>query len=315
MLGSSTRFLHDGWNLLAELNALNSNAVVSTYVWGSDLSGSSQGAGGVGGLLAVSLSNGATHAPAFDGNGNVIGLVDMATGIKSATYDYNAFGETIQSDGVASAVNHFRFSTKYQDDETGLYYYGFRYYQPTTGRWLNTDPIQESGGLNLYAMVLNNPTNYYDLFGLANQPPVPWHPPAGTPVGCTKCDTCPEISAKMALLATMISTHMIWDFTMPAPRGGNRHTEDIANLWRAYSNCQSLFLSKNCGNNPPPVVLPNPAKLPANQPGNNSAPFMNSPFMQGMAKATGLTGGALIAYVIISEGTRAFPPRNLVPVP
>ena len=70
----------------------------------------------------------------FDGNGNVIGLVDMATGTKSATYDYNAFGETIQSDGVASVANHFRFSTKYTDDETGLYYYGYRYYAPSTGR-------------------------------------------------------------------------------------------------------------------------------------------------------------------------------------
>jgi RHS repeat-associated protein len=79
----------------------------------------------------------------------------MATGIKSATYDYNAFGETIQSDGVASVANHFRFSTKYTDDEAGLMYYGFRYYQPTTGRWLSRDPIEEKGGLNLYDFVSN----------------------------------------------------------------------------------------------------------------------------------------------------------------
>ena len=168
VLGTSTRFLHDGWNLLAELNALNSNAVVCTYVWGMDLSGSSQGAGGVGGLLFSNFSLPSTnsYASAYDGNGNVIGLVDMATGVKSATYDYNAFGETIQSDGAASATNHFRFSTKYTDDETGLIYYGYRFYQPTTGRWLSRDPIEENGGTNLYGFVGNNGISRVDPLGL-----------------------------------------------------------------------------------------------------------------------------------------------------
>ena len=91
----------------------------------------------------------------------------MATGAKSATYDYNAFGETIQSDGVAATANHFRFSTKYTDDETGLLYYGFRFYQPTTGRWLSRDPIEEQGGVNLYGMGANNPINRIDPLGLS----------------------------------------------------------------------------------------------------------------------------------------------------
>ncbi len=40
-------------------------------------------------------------------------------------------------------ANPFRFSTKYQDDETGLLYYGYRYYDPSMGRWSNTDPLGE----------------------------------------------------------------------------------------------------------------------------------------------------------------------------
>jgi RHS repeat-associated protein len=38
-------------------------------------------------------------------------------------------------------ANPFRFSTKYQDDETDLLYYGYRYYNAGTGRWLSRDPI------------------------------------------------------------------------------------------------------------------------------------------------------------------------------
>jgi len=167
LLGSSTRFLYDGWNLLADLNALNSNAVVCTYVWGLDLSGSFQGAGGVGGLLfASSTTLGATlHAPCYDGNGNVISYVDMATGIKSATYDYSAFGEAIIADGVAKDALTFRFSTKYTDNETNLLYYGLRYYSPSMGRWLGRDPLEEQGGENLYIFVGNNGIAFIDSLG------------------------------------------------------------------------------------------------------------------------------------------------------
>jgi RHS repeat-associated protein len=91
----------------------------------------------------------------------------MATGARSATYDYNAFGETIQSDGVAAVTNHFRFSTKYTDDESGLLYYDYRYYTPSTGRWLSRDLINEKGGVNLYAMLQNCPVNNFDPFGLS----------------------------------------------------------------------------------------------------------------------------------------------------
>jgi len=47
-----------------------------------------------------------------------------------------------------------------------MYYYGFRYYSPDLGRWINRDPIEEQGGVNLYQFVANGPTNYIDAFGL-----------------------------------------------------------------------------------------------------------------------------------------------------
>jgi RHS repeat-associated protein len=53
-------------------------------------------------------------------------------------------------------VNPFRFSTKYQDDETDLLYYGLRYFSASTGRWLSHDPLGEMGGVNIYGFVGND---------------------------------------------------------------------------------------------------------------------------------------------------------------
>ena len=58
---------------------------------------------------------------------------------------YGPFGELIRATGPMAKANPFRFSTKYQDDETDLLYYGYRYYKPSTGDWLSHDPIDEPG--------------------------------------------------------------------------------------------------------------------------------------------------------------------------
>jgi len=62
--------------------------------------------------------------------------------------------------------NPFRFSTKYADKESDLLYYGHRYYDPQTGRWINRDPSEETGGVNLYGMVGNNLISDFDPTGL-----------------------------------------------------------------------------------------------------------------------------------------------------
>lgn len=129
-LSAETKFLYDGWNLLAELNGLGSNVAIRTYVWGLDLSDSAQGAGGVGGLLSVTdAATGATHFFGYDGSGNVAGLAKAADGALSAKYDYTAFGESTLADGAFATSNPFRFSTKYADAETGHLYYGYRCYR------------------------------------------------------------------------------------------------------------------------------------------------------------------------------------------
>jgi len=161
-------FVYDGWNLIAELDALDASTLLRSYVWGNDLSGTMQGAGGIGGLLFIgNLPSPIGYcAPAYDGNGNVAALVSMSGGTNCATYEYGPFGEGIRATGSMAKPSPFRFSTKYQDDETDLLYYGYRYYNPTAARWLNRDPLGQPGGHNAYAFVRNNSTGLIDRLGL-----------------------------------------------------------------------------------------------------------------------------------------------------
>lgn len=200
---TDTRFVYDGWNLILELDALNSNAVKRKFTWGLDHSGSRQGAGGIGGLLAVEDANNTPTNPSddlkyvyfHDANGNVGQFIDwrpignwQSLGLSSANdwhasrlaarYEYDAYGNSLldpANSGVSgpyAAANPFRFSTKYCEgdlDDTAtsddLYYYGYRYYRSDLGRWVNRDPIEERGGLNIGSFSMNSPTNYFDALG------------------------------------------------------------------------------------------------------------------------------------------------------
>jgi len=125
-----------------------------------------QGARGVGGLVAIKPTGTNTLFVAFDGNGNVTGLIDATTGTSSGQLEYGPFGETIRLTPNANNQSPFRFSTKYTDEESDFLYYGFRYYNPSTGRWLSRDPIGESITRNLYGFVDNDGINFFDLDGL-----------------------------------------------------------------------------------------------------------------------------------------------------
>ena len=88
------------------------------------------------------------------------------TGTVKAHYEYNATGEETYKSGTMVDDFIFRFSTKYFDAETGLYYYGYRYYDPVFNHWLSKDPIGERGGKNLYGFVENSSINQIDAHGL-----------------------------------------------------------------------------------------------------------------------------------------------------
>jgi len=165
-------YLYDGWNVVAEYEASTPSTPVrlTTHTWGLDLSGSMQGAGGVGGLLAVTRHGTPTEHfyPTYDGNGNVSEYLDE-DGEEVAHYQYDPFGRLVAPTGDWEDFQ-YRFSTKPQADETGLLYYGYRYFDPHTGRWPSRDPIEELGGVNLHAFISNKAINDIDILGLAMGP-------------------------------------------------------------------------------------------------------------------------------------------------
>ncbi|MEO0416178.1 MAG: hypothetical protein AAF226_14620, partial [Verrucomicrobiota bacterium] len=119
-----TVYVWDSWTLLAEYTYAKDNEMVASkhYTWGRDLSGSLEGAGGVGGLMAITEkaqgdAKTKTYYPLYDANGNV-GQLLSESGEVSAAYEYNAFGETARAVGELAKNNPWKFSTKAQDDET-----------------------------------------------------------------------------------------------------------------------------------------------------------------------------------------------------
>jgi len=81
-------------------------------------------------------------------------------------YEYDSFGSgTVESDSKAADFR-FRFSSKYLGPDSGLYYYGHRYYRPKIGRWLSRDPIGEGDAPGLYSLLRNDPINKVDYLGL-----------------------------------------------------------------------------------------------------------------------------------------------------
>jgi RHS repeat-associated protein len=178
------RYVWDGYNIAAEIviDEVTPSTNVTYYTWGLDLSGTLQGAGGVGGLLAVTTADLdqpdslTTYYPCYDANGNITEYVDGSGNIR-AHYEYSPFGEiVVQSGDLADTFTH-RFSTKPFDAETSLVMYQLRPYAPGLGRWLKRDPIAEFGGINLYLTSGNNCIANYDRLGLSF---VDWLPFAGT---------------------------------------------------------------------------------------------------------------------------------------
>jgi RHS repeat-associated protein len=142
----------------------------------------------------------------------------------AATYKYDPYGRTLSSSGTLASANVYRFSSKEIHPNSGFYYYGFRFYDPNTQRWLNRDPIGDMAsasfqtlvgtlgnapaaeafveGPNLYSLAANSPLAHVDGLGLSCGANTPWYVPGSDaqvpddPIGfdfsgaCARHDAC-----------------------------------------------------------------------------------------------------------------------------
>jgi len=153
-----TKYCYDKGQVIAEYN--DSDTFLRMFVYGP----------GIDEPICM-ISNGGIYYYHFDGLGSVVALSD-GDGYIVESYSYDVFGEpTIRNSSGQKITssnydNPYMFTGRRYDNETGLYYYRARHYDPNIGRFLQTDPISYAGGLNLYAYCRNNPINLFDPFGL-----------------------------------------------------------------------------------------------------------------------------------------------------
>ncbi|MDA1277551.1 MAG: hypothetical protein O2960_26415 [Verrucomicrobia bacterium] len=164
-LSTVVDYIYDGNVVVSERWGGDEPAV--NYTRGLDASGSMQGAGGIGGLLARSQDvsivpkHNYYHA---DGNGNITAMLNASQQIV-AQYLYDPFGKTLATSGWMADANVYRFSSQEFHENSGLYAYALRFYEPRLGRWLNGDPLREGGGINLYTAFGGDPVNKIDPHG------------------------------------------------------------------------------------------------------------------------------------------------------
>lgn len=159
--------LYAGYNAIAEYKS-NTRTLKTTYSWGHDLSGTTQGAGGVGGLLSVTEHDRQlplTSYPCYDGNGNITEyLTKEGVGTIAAHYEYDAFGQVSRKTG--NRDYSYQFSTKPYDRNSCLIYFNYRIFDSSIGRWLNKDPLGEMSCFNVYSFINNDSINEIDILGL-----------------------------------------------------------------------------------------------------------------------------------------------------
>ncbi len=100
--------------------------------------------------------DGTWYCYGWDLTKNVCEVFGQAGYIRT-TYTYSPYGAVTASGDVSQP---FRRSSEFDDEELGLVYYNYRHFNPTDGRWISRDPIDEQNGGNLYiALNFTNPDN------------------------------------------------------------------------------------------------------------------------------------------------------------
>lgn len=173
----TTYYVYDDKNIIMEYN--QKGEVTARYVHGL----------GIDEPLSIEKKHNTYYYHA-DGLGSIVALTDER-GDLAWSYSYDSFGNMRQRS--QPAIQPYTYTGREYDPETGLYYYRARYYDPKAGRFVTKDPIGfDSGDVNLYAYVENNPVNFVDPTGLAGCGPFGMSIPDkwGFSTCCDKHDDC-----------------------------------------------------------------------------------------------------------------------------
>ena len=288
-------------------------------------SGSLQGAGGVSGAISMTVSSGTnagTYFYCFGGNGNVVALVNAVDGAIAAQYEYGPFGELIRATGPMAKVNPFMFSTKFYDWETGLYYYGYRYYNPSTGRWLSRDPMEEEGGVNLYGFVSNDGVNTYDLLGFQTTNPSPQPNPSPRPNPSPQPNPpprpLPPLQTVVADPTVSAAIDSAWNASNPNGPAADRHEHGF---WILRDNRRGTYIISNFPTGSGAQITPGATPVSSNQsvvgffhthpnPTNEGYILGPSPADVNFARTRNVPG-----VLRANDGLHFFGPTNTAPPP
>ena len=274
--GVTTDYLHDGVDVVQEQQG--GSPIANMILGGLD-------------EVFTRTDGTGTQTLLLNAIGSTLGLVD-AGGTLQTQYNYDPFGGTWS--GGAASSNGSQYAGR-ENDGTGLYYNRARYYAPSLQRFISEDPIEFAGGINQYAYVENNPISFNDPLGLAKN-----------------SEYCRRLLEKINNLMKKIKERegeldenpLNLPEACPGdkqkPSKSRRGHRKLINMDKAHLALRQAEYLAFCSDSPP-----------------NGNPAPNESFfdLKYWETVTGLTGAALITYLIISEGSRLFPPRNLVPVP
>lgn len=155
IVGTAESFLYDGANVVQELQGTNPTANLLT--------------GGIDEVFQRTDSSGTWNLLA-DALGSTLALSDN-TGAIQTQYTYDPFGNTNATGASSTNVNEY---TGRELDETGLYFYRARYYNPSIGRFISEDPLRIRAGVNFYVYAQNSPVSLIDPLGLRDLTTQEW---------------------------------------------------------------------------------------------------------------------------------------------